>query len=151
VAEGDTAIDLGCGPGYFTLPLARLVGRSGSVIAIDLQPKMLALLDERARRAGLAARIRTYACSATTLGVVATADFALAVCMVHEVPDAASFLREVHGLLRPGGRLLLVEPRIHVTADGFERTITLTQKAGFRLLSRPRRAFSRAALFERLS
>ena len=63
VSEGDTVIDLGCGPGFFTLPLARMAGETGSVIAVDLQPEMLEQLRQRAERAGLAARIRLHACT----------------------------------------------------------------------------------------
>ena len=50
IAPGQTAIDIGCGMGYFTLPMARLVGNSGRVIAVDLQAQMLDRLQRRAER-----------------------------------------------------------------------------------------------------
>ena len=62
VTEGDTAVDLGCGPGFFTLPMASMVGHGGTVIAVDLQQEMLDRLRLRAERAGLAARIRLHRC-----------------------------------------------------------------------------------------
>ena len=149
VREGDTAVDLGCGPGFFTLPLARLVGREGHVIAVDLQEEMLRMLHGRAERAGLSSRIQRHLCTAGSLGLTAKADFALAFYMAHETPDAAAFLREVHGLLSPGGRLLLAEPRFHVGREAFRRTLALAGTTGFRITAEPRIRFSRAALLAR--
>ncbi len=57
VRSGDTALDLGCGMGVFSIPLARLVGPSGKVICVDLQEQMLAGVRRRAERAGVAQRI----------------------------------------------------------------------------------------------
>jgi ubiquinone/menaquinone biosynthesis C-methylase UbiE len=150
VHPGDTVVDLGCGPGFFTLPMAETVGESGSVIAVDLQAAMLDKLGSRAERKGLAARIRLHQCASDTLDLdPERADFALAFWMVHEVPDAARFLREVHNVLRHGARLLLVEPRGHVNSEAFALTEAAAIEAGLRLVSRPRVAFSRAALLER--
>jgi ubiquinone/menaquinone biosynthesis C-methylase UbiE len=150
VGPGDTAVDLGCGPGFFTLPLAEMVGDGGSVIAVDLQAAMLEKVNARAERRGLAARIRLHQCPADSLGLGGEcADFALAFYVVHEVPSAERFLHEVHGVLKDGGRLLLVEPRGHVGNEAFARTVELAVAAGLTPLARPRVAFSRAALLER--
>jgi ubiquinone/menaquinone biosynthesis C-methylase UbiE len=149
VAAGDTAVDLGCGPGFFTLPLAAMTGEQGTVIAVDLQQEMLDRLRARAERAGLAARIQLHRCRADSLDLDCQADFALAFYMLHEVPDAAAFLRQVRDALRPQGRFLLVEPRGHVSAAEFEASMALAGKAGLSLVSQPRLAFSRAALLQR--
>jgi ubiquinone/menaquinone biosynthesis C-methylase UbiE len=150
VQPGDTAVDLGCGPGFFTLPLAEMVGDRGSVIAVDLQAAMLEKVRVRAEHEGLAARIRLHQCPADSLGLAdERVDFALAFWMVHEVPSAERFLNEVHGLLRDGGRLLLVEPRGHVSEEAFAHTVDLAIWDGMKPLARPRVAFSRAALLER--
>jgi ubiquinone/menaquinone biosynthesis C-methylase UbiE len=148
--EGQTAVDLGCGPGFFTLPMAELVGPSGQVIAVDLQAEMLRLMQERAERRGLSARIRAHQCPADSIGLSGPVDFALAFYMVHEVPDARRFLGEVAALLRQGGRLLLVEPNGHVSADDFRRTLNLAEASGLKTIARPRRLLSRAALLERV-
>ena len=60
-------VDVGCAMGYFTLPLAGLVGPTGRVIAVDLQARMLRALDRRARRAGLSEPIETRRCGADSL------------------------------------------------------------------------------------
>ena len=110
VGSGDTAVDLGCGPGFFTLPLAEMVGESGRVIAVDIQEEMLARLRARAEKADLLRRIQPHLAGTESIGIAGPADFALAFWMVHEVPDRDWFLREVFGILRPDGRFLLVEP-----------------------------------------
>lgn len=150
VGRGDTALDLGCGPGFFTLPLAEMVGDEGSVIAVDLQQDMLDKVRARAERKGLASRVRLHRCEGGSLALQGErADFALAFWMVHEVPDQWRFFRETHGLLRSGARLLLVEPKGHVVRAAFAQTLAAAEAAGFRTAGRPRITLSFSALLER--
>jgi 2-polyprenyl-3-methyl-5-hydroxy-6-metoxy-1,4-benzoquinol methylase len=58
-------------------------------------------------------------------------DFALAFYMIHEVPNAESFLREIVSLLKPKGKMLIVEPKFHVSASAFRKTFEATQQASF--------------------
>ena len=148
---GDVVMDLGCGPGFFTLPLAEAVGDGGRVIAVDLQAAMLDRVRGHAARRGLLERIRLHQCGAGSLGLsdVAPVDFALAFWMVHEVPDKDGFLREVFGIVKPGGRFLLVEPMGHVSKGRFAATVELAKQAGFVPVTEPRVGFSRAVLFGR--
>ncbi len=149
IAPGDTAVDYGCGPGFFTLPMAEMVGPDGLVVAVDLQAAMLERLRLRAERAGLAARIRLQQCSANAVGELPPADFALTFFMVHEVPDVSRFLGEVVAALKVGGRLLLVEPRGHVSAADFVATVASAGASGLRPLATPRVRGARTTLFER--
>ena len=147
---GDTAVELGCGPGYFTLPMAELAGPQGRVIAVDLQQAMLDKMSTRAAAAGLEGRISAHLCSADTLALDdACADFGLAFYMVHEVPDATLFLAEVHAALKPGARLLVVEPRPEVHEQAFARLLSLTRAAGFTEERRSRGLLSRGVLLRR--
>lgn len=149
VKSAMTAVDIGCGMGYFTLGAAKLVGPEGRVIAVDLQQQMLTTLERRARRAGLSDRIVPHRCQPDRLGVEEPADFALAFWMVHEVKDKPRFFAQISAFLKPGGRLLLVEPKLHVTRSRFERTVETCREAGFRLLGEPVVALSCAVLMER--
>ena len=151
VGPGDAVADLGCGPGYFTLPLAEAVGDAGSVLAVDLQAAMLEKVRERAEKGGLMSRIRLHQCGPDSLGLedAGPLDFALAFWMIHEVPSRAGLLAEVHDALRPGGRLLAVEPRGHVGPADWAGTLDDAAAAGFAVVARPRVTFSRAALLER--
>ncbi len=135
VGEGMTVVEPGCGMGFFTLDMARLVGPRGRVVALDVQPRMLAGLRRRAARAGLAARIDARLTGPERLALddlAGRADAAVALHVVHEVPDQRAFLGELLATLRPGGRLLLVEPRGHVTAGEFADTLAAATAAGFR-------------------
>ena len=146
VQPGEIALDLGCGMGYFSIPLARLVGPQGKVICVDLQEQMLAGVRRRAERAGVSDRIRLHQAGTDGLGLAETADFALAFWMLHEVPDQAAFLAEVRACLKPGGRLLIAEPRIHVGRAAFERSVEVAASNGWRLGGRPAIALSRAVV-----
>lgn len=146
VRSGDKALDLGCGYGYFTLPLARLVGSQGAVTAADVQPKMLAGAERRARKAGLAHRIRLYRVGSAGLDFHEEFDFVLAFWALHEVPDAGAMLDQIYAALKPGGRLLLVEPKGHVAASAFARMVDAAGRDGFTVGRRPDVALSRAVL-----
>ena len=77
VKEGMTVMDLGCGMGHFSIGMAGLVGGTGRVIAVDLQQKMLDVMERRAQRAGLADRILPHLCQADDIGIEEQADFVL--------------------------------------------------------------------------
>jgi 2-polyprenyl-3-methyl-5-hydroxy-6-metoxy-1,4-benzoquinol methylase len=113
VKPGSTVIDIGCGPGFFSAPMAQMAGPSGTVIAVDLQRKMLDKLMANAGRASLAQRIRTVECRFDDIVVREKADFILTFWMVHEVKDRPGFFRQVADNLGPGSSYLLVEPKIH--------------------------------------
>ena len=68
VKPGMTVMDVGCGVGWFSIPMARMVGDQGKVIAVDLQPQMLDMLRRRAEKAGMADRIRLHHCQQDRLG-----------------------------------------------------------------------------------
>jgi ubiquinone/menaquinone biosynthesis C-methylase UbiE len=134
VREGMTVLEPGPGMGFFTLEAARRVGPAGRVVAVDLQPQMIAGLRRRARRAGVEARIDARVAGAASLGVedlVGKVDLVLAFAMVHELPDAEAFFREVRRALAPGGKLLLAEPAGHVPAADFDVTLAAAGRAGF--------------------
>jgi 2-polyprenyl-3-methyl-5-hydroxy-6-metoxy-1,4-benzoquinol methylase len=149
VRPGMTVLDVGCGIGHFSLGMARLVGPAGRVIAADLQDRALAVVERRARRAGVADRITTHRCAADSCVVAGPVDFALAFWMLHETPSAESFCRQIAGALSPAGRFLVAEPAFHVAGPTFEAELAAAARAGLKLIERPRVRISRAALFRR--
>ena len=148
VHPGDTVIDLGCGMGYFSIPLARMVGPKGRVICVDVQQQMLDGLRRRAVRAGVLSQITLHRCEPTQLGLTVPADFVLAFWMLHEVPDQTAFLAEIAAYLKPNGCLLIVEPRVHVGGAAFEQSVEIACRAGLLPVTRPAVAVSRAVLFD---
>ena len=108
LAPGASAADFGCGPGYFTLRLARAVGPSGTAFGIDVDPRMTALLAERAREAGLPNVVGVLAPGGDGLPP-RPCDLILLVNVFHHFPDRPGALRRLTGALAPGGRIALVE------------------------------------------
>lgn len=134
VRDGMTVVEPGPAMGYFTLPLARMVGAGGKVIAVDVQQKMLDRLARRADKAGLADRIETRLVHGSNLGLSdlkGRVDFAAAIHVVHEVPDPGAFFGDLHAALKPGARLLIIEPRGHVKPAAFEESMRHATSAGF--------------------
>jgi ubiquinone/menaquinone biosynthesis C-methylase UbiE len=146
VKTGDRVADIGCGLGYFTLGMARLVGPQGSVVAVDLQEEMLRRVRRRAHRAGLVDRIEFHQSTHERIGITGSLDFVLAFWMVHEVRNRRSFLTEIRSLLKPSGHLLIAEPKGHVSESLFGRIMERTREAGFDVRAGPGIRLSRSML-----
>jgi SAM-dependent methyltransferase len=153
VRPGMTVLEPGPGMGFFTLDLARLAGGTGRVIAVDIQPRMLDRLRRRAAKAGVLDRLDARLVEAGSLelaDVAGAVDFTLAFAMVHEMPDAAAFFREVAQASKPGAHLLLGEPSGHVTAAQFDAELQMASEAGFTRVGEPKVRGNHAALLRRV-
>jgi ubiquinone/menaquinone biosynthesis C-methylase UbiE len=146
IKAGDTVLDVGPGMGYFTIPLAKMAGVNGRVIAADIQEHMLLALKKRAERAGVDKRVIVHLSSSDSLGIKEQVNFILAFWMVHEVPDKQRFLSELFSVLKDNGTFLLVEPVIHVPKANFAETVNLAVQAGFTICAQPEIFLSRAVL-----
>ncbi len=146
VREGMTALDVGCGLGYFSLGLAKLVGDSGLVLAVDIQTQSLQILERRARQAGLHRRLRTHQAEPGRLGINVPVDFALLFWTLHEVADVPSLASQLHDCLVPGGKLLLTEPIFHVLRPYFDQEVQTLREVGLQIAETPRIAFSHAVV-----
>ncbi len=147
-----TVLEPGPGMGFFTLALARLVGPSGRVVAVDVQPRMLNHLKRRAAKAGLLERIDVRLAAPDSMGIsdlAATVDFTLGFAVVHEMPSADSFFRQVAVASKPGAQLLFVEPAGHVKSEEFESELEAARRAGFSTEGRPSIRRSHAALLRK--
>ncbi len=146
IEEGMTVLDLGCGPGLFSIDMAQMVGSSGRVIAADLQEGMLQKLKEKISGTELEERITLHKCEQDKIGVSETVDFVLLFYVVHEVPNKDALFTELATILKPEGQVLMVEPPVHVSKKAFEETIQKGQNAGLKIVSRPKVLFSKAAI-----
>jgi ubiquinone/menaquinone biosynthesis C-methylase UbiE len=147
VGQGDTVIDMGCGIGFFSLGLARIVGAAGHVLAIDRQQRMLTILRQRARHASLERRISPICCSAEHLPVTRQVDMVLVFWMAHEVPNQHDMFAALATLLKSGGKLLLAEPNMHVSRNQYQHIFQQAHTTGLQPIPGPAIGFSRSALF----
>ncbi|MBD3278068.1 MAG: methyltransferase domain-containing protein [Candidatus Aegiribacteria sp.] len=150
--EGMTVIDAGCAMGFYSIPMARMVGPSGRVVCVDLQEKMVRKLFKKAKKKDLHDRIEARVCTSADLNLgdlKGVADFVLAASVVHEVPDAGRFFSQLFSTMREGAKLMVLEPSGHVSRKSFEDTMAAAVEKGYRLLDDTvsgRRLF---ALFQR--
>lgn len=150
VREGMTVLDVGCGPGFFSIEMAQMVGPGGRVIAADLQEGMLDKLRAKIRGTGFEKRVKLVKCDQDNLNVSDRVDFILTFYVVHEVPDRRALFRQLHALLNDDGTYLLVEPKLfHVSRREFEATIEFAQEEGFKVQAGPRLLASWSAILTR--
>lgn len=152
VREGMTVLEPGPGMGFFTTELAKLVGASGRVVCVDVQPKMIEKLKRRLAKLGVDGRVDARVAPADSMGLgdlQGAVDFILAFAVVHEFHDCGRFFGEVAGASKPGAKLLLAEPRGHVKDRTFDAELQAAAKAGFVMVERPAIRRSHAALLKK--
>ncbi len=152
VREGMTVLEPGPGMGFFTLAMARQVGASGRVVAVEVQPRMIAGLKRRLAKAGLLERTDARLAPSDSLGLQDLSnkvDFALAMAVVHEMPSSSRFFAEVSAAMKPGASLLLAEPSGHVTKAAFDAELQDAAAAGLEVTDRPVIRRSQAALLKK--
>ena len=110
LAPGQTALDLGCGPGYVAAQIARLVGSSGRVHALDVNAEFVTRARAVAAEAGVAKRVSVHHLTGERFPLArASCDRALAKNVLEYVPDVSATLRELHRVLKPGGMLTAID------------------------------------------
>ena len=149
VKEGMTVLDFGCGPGFFSIAAACLVGPAGRVIAADLQEGMLEKVREKTEGTGFENIVTMHQCDPDRIGVSGPVDFVLLFYVVHEVPDARALFNEIEGILNPDGVVLLVEPWFHVSEKGFLETVQKAKNAGLIVDQKLKMIMNRAVLLRK--
>jgi ubiquinone/menaquinone biosynthesis C-methylase UbiE len=112
VKPGQTVCDIGCGNGFYTLQLARLVGKEGRVLAVDIQPEMLRMLEERAKEEGIANIELIHGSPVDPRLPAGSVDLILMVDVYHEFSHPEQMLAAMRKALKPGGRIALGEFRL---------------------------------------
>ena len=149
IKEGMTVLDIGCGPGFFSIDMAHMVGKTGRVIASDLQEGMLQKVREKIKGTKFEERIKLHKCEENKIGVPDHVDFVLLFYMVHEVPDKGRFFDEIEAILRPNGQVLIVEPPFHVSKSAFEETIKKAKDVGFTDSEGPNMIFHKTVILKK--
>jgi ubiquinone/menaquinone biosynthesis C-methylase UbiE len=152
INEGMKVVDLGCAMGFFSLPIAEMVGKDGKVICVDIQKKMISSLEKKAKKAGLLDRIETHICSESSFCLDylnAEIDFVLAFAVVHEIPEPAVLFSQVCRALKSEGKLLIAEPKGRVSEEQFEISVQTAKEHCFEIIDRPHICSARTALLQK--
>jgi ubiquinone/menaquinone biosynthesis C-methylase UbiE len=149
IKEGMTVLDFGCGPGFFSIDMAQMVGKSGRVIASDLQEGMLHKLRDKIKGTELENSITLHKCEEDNIGFSENVDFVLAFYIIHEVVNKDKLFTEIETILKPNGQFLIVEPPFHVSKTAFEETIGKANAAGFIEVKRPKVLFNKAVVLKK--
>lgn len=116
VQEGDVVLDLGAGPGFFTLPAAKRT--NAPVYALDIAQEMLMLTLERAKAEGITHIHPLHAEMHAIPLPDASVTRVLASTVLHETNRLEETLREIRRVLMPRGRLMVIEWDAQATAYG---------------------------------
>jgi SAM-dependent methyltransferase len=152
IRPGMTVIDYGSAMGFFSIPLAKMVGEKGKVFCFDIQDKMLEKLISRAMKARvgeiIVPRLITNHGNSNQMANQ-TADFTLLFAVAHEVPEKAHLFSFLSSKMKINALLLFAEPRGHVNDESFRQSVLLAEKAGFRKVRDPAIRKSHAILLEK--
>ena len=146
ISQGMTVLDLGCGPGFFSIEIAKLLNDSGKVIAADLQEGMLNKVKHKIKGTDLEQRIELHKCKDDSIDIIDKVDFVLAFYMIHEVPNQDNLFKELKSILNTNGKIYIIEPKFHVSKKKFSEMINRTKDIGFEVIDMPKVFFSRTVL-----
>ena len=143
IKDGMTVLDVGCGPGFFSVEIAKMLNGTGKVIAADVQEGMLNKIRNKIKGTDLEHRIELHKSDYENIGVVEKVDFVLTFWMIHEVKNQKKFFEELSSILKPNGLIFIVEPKVHVTKKAFNTMVNMLNKGGFTIIEGPKVFFSR--------
>lgn len=149
IGKGHSVLDLGCGPGTFTIDIAKIVGKNGKVFAVDLQKGMLELVEKKADKYKVRGQVVLQQCSPERLGLKEPVDFALAFYMLHESGNSKSLLHQIWDILKPKGYFLLVEPKMHIKKEVYLQAVEEAKDIGFIIVSERKIAASWAVVLQK--
>ena len=130
---GEHVLELGPGPGIFTVEATRRLGPQGRLIVVDIQPEMIAKVEKRIQQAGLS-NVETHVANAYELPLPEKSiDRAFLVTVLMEIPEPGRALVELHRVLKPGGVLSITEEFLDPDYPFISETIQQVEAAGFKL------------------
>lgn len=148
IHSGMTVLDLGCGTGYFTLEIAKLLEKNGKVIATDVQKGMLEILKHKLENSELQKQIQIHHNQENTLNLTEKVDFIIAFYAFHEMKYIDSIISELQKILKPETKILISEQKFHVSKYTFNTIIQKMENIGFEICKRPKIFLSRTVLMK---
>lgn len=148
IHPGMTVLDLGCGNGYFTLEMARLLDKRGKVIAADVQKGMLEILKKKLHDSELQQQIQICHSREDSLGLTEKVDFIFAFYSFHEMRFIDNIISELPEIAGPEIRILISEQKFHVSKSTFDAIIKKLEKKGFEICEKPSVFLSRTVIMK---
>ena len=149
IKPGMTVLNIGCGPGFFTLQIAKMLHHSGKIIAADLQYGMLEIIKNKIKGTDIEDRIILHQCQDDSINLKEKVDFVLAFYMIHEVANQEKLFDEIKTILSRDGLFLIIEPKFHVSKDSFNSMVMKIMEKGFETQKSSKVFFSRTVLFKK--
>lgn len=128
IKKGMTVCDLGCGNGYYALPMARMVGEKGTVYGVDIQPEMLAMMMQRAKRQEVKNIKPVKGKLWDPMLPPNSQDLILMVDVYHEFSHPELMLKAMHKALKPEGVIVLLEYRMEDESVPIKRLHKMSKK-----------------------
>ena len=146
IKEGMTVLDVGCGPGFFSVEMAKMSNGIEKVIAADVQEGMLNKIRKKIKGTTLEQRIELHKSDYENIGVVEKVDFVLAFWMIHEVRNQKKFFEELMSILKPEGLIFIIEPKFHVPKKAFNEMVNMLKEIGLTIIETPKVFLSRTVI-----
>ncbi len=118
IRQDMVVVDVGCGTGFYALPAAALTGKDSAVYAVDISEAMLKILKQEIEKRGIR---NVYPVKSEETNIPlgdGIANMVISVNMLHEANDRESFIKELKRLMKPDGRLVLIDHRKEPTPSG---------------------------------
>jgi len=148
IKPGMTVLDLGCGPGFFTTEIARLLNGSGKVIAADIQNGMLDKVSQKISGTELEGIVQIHKCQEKSVNLTDQIDFVLAFYSFHEMSSFNNIIDEIKSLIKQDGEIFIAEQKFHVRKKAFNEIIDKMRSKGFEITRKPKVFLSRAVLMK---
>jgi len=149
ISKNITALDIGCGPGVFSIEIAELLEGTGKVISVDIQDGMLKIIKNKITGKPIEKNIILHKCLPDSINVKENVDFVLMFYMVHEVSNKENLLNEVIPLVNKNGLIMIVEPGL-VSKNEFNGISNYIKSKGFEEHSKLKIPLSRGIVLRKL-
>ena len=130
IKKNITALDIGCGPGVFSIEIAKLMEGTGKIISVDMQEGMLEIIKEKISGTIYEKNIVLHKCTQNSINVKEKIDFLLLFYVIHEVPNKENLFNEILPLINKDGLIMIVEPGL-LSKKEFNWIVNFVKEKGF--------------------
>lgn len=136
--EGIAVADFGCGTGYFSLPIAQKIGKEGRVYSLDILPEKLEAIESQAKTQSLTniitKRVNLENKDGSRLGAESV-DWIIMKDVLFQNKEKSSMLEEAKRILKPGGKILLIEWKTEDTPIGPDKKLRIPREKAMELIN----------------